>query len=292
MRLLVSDKLSELKSLIRSFESCVVAYSGGVDSVFLAVVANEVLGERAVAVIADSPSLPRRELADAEAIAARFGFRLQVVRTREFANESYTSNPVNRCYFCKSELFQVLRPFAEEHRLKVLAYGENASDLGDYRPGRVAADEFEVRAPLREVGLSKDEIRRLSRELGLPTAEKPAQPCLSSRIPYGEVVSREKLGLIERGEAFIHDLGYPDVRLRLHEVKQGVLGRIELPVADLEPFFSAGHATETEQALKAMGLQHVTVDLVGYRRGSLNQGVVDASGGTAGPMGAGGGQHE
>lgn len=277
MSAVVDDKLNKLKSLIRSFESCVIAYSGGVDSVFMAVVAHDVLGAEAVAVIADSPSLPRHELREAKAIADSFGFRLEVIETQEFENDEYLKNPVNRCYFCKAELFQRLIPYARENGIRVVAYGENASDVGDYRPGRKAADEFLVRAPLREVGLSKDEIRTLSREMGLPTADKPAQPCLSSRIPYGEGVSAEKLNLIEGGEQFIRGLGYIDVRVRLHEMKQGFLGRIELPEADLERFFVEGCFGKVGLALRKLGFDHVTVDLLGYRRGSLNEGILSGN---------------
>jgi uncharacterized protein len=269
----VDDKLSKLKSLLRSFESCVVAYSGGVDSVFMAVVAHEVLGDSAVAVIADSPSLPRHELQEAKSIAKSFGFRMEVIETQEFKNDEYLSNPVNRCYFCKAELFQRLVPYARDHGFQVIAYGENASDVGDYRPGRTAADEFSVRAPLREADLSKDEIRELSRRMGLPTADKPAQPCLSSRIPYGEAVSSEKLKLIEEGEQLIRGFGFVDVRVRLHEMKQGFLGRIELPGSDLERFFVEGCFEEVGLALRKLGFNHITVDLLGYRRGSLNEGI-------------------
>ena len=273
MSAVVDDKLSKLKSLLRSFESCVIAYSGGVDSVFLAVVAHEVLGDSAVAVIADSPSLPRHELQEAKSIAKSFGFRMEVIETQEFKNDEYLSNPVNRCYFCKAELFQRLVPYARDNGFQVIAYGENASDVGDYRPGSTAADEFSVRAPLRDANLSKDEIRELSKKMGLPTADKPAQPCLSSRIPYGEVVSSEKLQLIEHSEQLIRRFGFVDVRVRLHESKQGYLGRIELPGNDLERFFVEGCFKEVGLALRQLGFNHITVDLLGYRRGSLNEGI-------------------
>ena len=267
---MANDKLERLKSLIRSFESCVIAYSGGVDSVFLAVVAHEVLGEKALAVIADSPSLPRQELAEAKAIAATFKFRLHLLQTQEFHNEDYVSNPVNRCYFCKAELFQHLVPFAKDHEMAVIAYGENSSDLGDFRPGRQAADEFDIRAPLKEVGLSKEEIRELSRAMGLPTADKPAMPCLSSRIPHGEVVSPEKLALVEAAEQLIRKQGFPDVRVRLHELKQGFLARIELGAGDLKHFFSESIYDSLCAPLSELGFNHVTVDLQAYRRGSLS----------------------
>jgi len=267
------DKLKRLKSLIRSFESCAIAYSGGVDSVFLAVIARQVLGDQALAVIADSPSLPRQELKEARSIAESFRFRLHEVKTQEFEQADYVANPVNRCYFCKAELFQHLVPFAESQGLKVIAYGENASDVGDYRPGRQAADQFKIRAPLREVGLTKDEIRALSREMGIPTADKPAMPCLSSRIPYGEEVNVEKLGMIEAGEALIRGRGYSDVRLRLHELKDGYLARIELSEHDLGTFLGRGDLNSMVHSLTELGFRHVTLDLKGYRRGSLNEGL-------------------
>src|SRR5438093_8152725 len=225
---MASSKLEQLRELIRSYGSCLVAYSGGVDSVFLAAVAHEVLAEKSLAVIADSPSLPRRELEEARAIAAQFAIPLRVVRTKEFDNPAYLANPTNRCYFCKHELFTELAPLARKERLAVIAYGENASDVGDYRPGAQAAAEFKIRAPLKEVGLTKVEIRELSAAFSLPTADKPQMACLSSRIPYGEAVTPEKLRMIEEGECFLRDLGFYDVRVRHHELKSGHLARIEV----------------------------------------------------------------
>jgi len=172
-----NNKLKKLRALLKSYGSCLVAYSGGVDSVFLARVAHEVLGDRALAAIADSPSLPRRELAEALELAVKFAFPVRVLQTQEFANDSYTANPANRCYFCKHELFEELTPLAKAEDFAVIAYGENASDIGDVRPGAQAAAEFQVRAPLKEAGLTKAEIRELSAQLGLPTADKPQMAC-------------------------------------------------------------------------------------------------------------------
>src|SRR5438094_4272460 len=211
------NKLEQLRELIRSCGSCLVAYSGGVDSAFLARVARDVLGDRSLAVIADSPSLPRRELQEALEIAERFQIRVRVVRTGEFENPNYTANPYNRCYFCKHELFEEVTPIARTEGFAVIAYGENASDVTDFRPGAQAAAEFQVRAPLKEIGLTKQEIRELSAQLGLPTADKPQMACLSSRIPYGEAVTEEKLKMIEAAENFLRDLGFYDVRVRHHE---------------------------------------------------------------------------
>lgn len=265
------SKLDQLKELLRSFGSCVVAYSGGVDSVFLALVARQVLGDRSLAAIADSPSLPRRELEEALSIARDFEIPVRVVKTREFSNADYLSNPNNRCYFCKHELFMELEPLARNEGYAVLAYGENASDVGDYRPGAQAAAEFQVRAPLKEVGLTKQEIRELSQQLGLPTAEKPQMACLSSRVPYGEPVTTIKLGMIEAAENILRDLGFYDVRVRHHELKAGQLARIELGPAEIPKLLDSAVLSKVSQALRELGYAHVTLDLEGYRRGSLNR---------------------
>ena len=283
--------------MLRSYGSCLVAYSGGVDSVFLARVAHEVLGGRALAVIADSPSLPRRELAEALALGHEFGFPVRVVRTAEFANPNYLANPANRCYFCKHELFEELAPLAKAEGFAVIAYGENASDTGDFRPGAQAAKEFQVRAPLKEAGLTKAEIRELSAQLGLPTADKPQMACLSSRIPHGEPVTEEKLAMIEAAENVLKDLGFYDVRVRHHElgVTSGAwrvtrndaasgdnpvtrhpspvthLARIEVGQSELPKFLGNGTAARVAAAFQNIGYAHVTLDLLGYRRGSLNE---------------------
>lgn len=266
-----SGKHDRLVAVLRSYGSCVVAYSGGVDSVLLARVARDVLGDRTLAAIADSPSLPRRELAEALALAERFGIPVRVVQTREFNNPDYLANPQNRCYFCKHELFTELVPLARELGFAVIAYGENASDLGDHRPGAQAAAEFQVRAPLKEAGLTKADIRELSAQLGLPTADKPQMACLSSRIPYGEPVTPEKLRMIEAAEDTLRDLGFYDVRVRHHELKQGHLARIEVGPGELARFLTDGVNPRVAEALKGLGYAHVTLDLLGYRRGSVNE---------------------
>jgi len=260
-----------------------VAYSGGVDSDFLARIAREVLGDKSLAAIADSPSLPRRELEEALSLGQQFQFPVRVVHTREFDNPNYLSNPNNRCYFCKHELFTELAPLAKAEGFNVIAYGENASDVGDYRPGAQAAAEFQVRAPLKEVGLTKTEIRQLSAELGLPTADKPQMACLSSRVPYGETVSPEKLKMIEGAENVLRDLGFFDVRVRHHELRTSAaeasspnspvlhLARIEVGVAEMPKFLQNGTSARVAEALKQIGYSHVTLDLQGYRRGSTNE---------------------
>jgi uncharacterized protein len=245
------------------------------------------LGERSLAVIADSPSLPRAELRDALELGARFGFSVRIIRTNEFANPDYLANPLNRCYHCKHELFAELVPLARAEGFAVIAYGENASDVGDFRPGAKAAGEFQVRAPLKEAGLTKAEIREISAELGLPTADKPQMACLSSRIPYGEVVSPEKLSMIERAEAVLRRAGFHEVRVRHHELgglpdnpppedrdqsqPRRCLARIEVGNDELPRMLEAALQAEVARELKQIGYTHVTVDLEGYRRGSLNE---------------------
>lgn len=276
-------KLTTLRDTLRSFSSVLIAYSGGVDSVFLAFVANEVLPGRSVAVIADSPSLPRRELTEALELADRFHFPVRVVKTTEFANATYTANPLNRCYYCKHELFTELVPLAKELDLAVIAYGENASDIGDFRPGSQAAGEFHIRAPLKEAGLTKADIRALSARFGLPTADKPQMACLSSRVPHGEAVTEPKLLMIEAAENLLHDLGFFDVRVRHHELPapahlnnlaatapRPALARIEVGITELPRLLTGATAGRVAEELKRIGYAHVTLDLHGYRRGGAS----------------------
>ncbi len=280
-----SDRYKRLREILRGYGSCLVAYSGGVDSAFLACVTHDVLGDKALAAIADTPSLPRRELEAALALARQFRFPVRVIRTREFDDPNYVANPDNRCYFCKQDLFAELAPLAKAEGLAVIAYGENASDIGDHRPGALAAAEFQVRAPLKEAGLTKADIRALSTQLGLPTADKPQMACLSSRVPYGEPVTPEKLKMIERAEDVLRDAGFYDVRVRHHELRQPALilnlkggtagplhlARIEIGPAEMPKLLENGLSLKIAEALKRIGYAHVTLDLQGYRRGSANE---------------------
>ena len=262
----MQDKLSTLTTILRRHAPVLIAYSGGVDSAFLLAAAHRAVGSRAVGAIADSPSLPRQALADALALAENIGAQVEVVRTEELANADYASNPLNRCYFCKAELFDRLDRMARERGFAAIAYGENADDARQVRPGLRAAQEFAVVAPLKEAGLTKAEIRALSRDFGLPTADAPAQPCLSSRIPHGTPVSVEALGMIEKGEAFVRSLGFRVFRVRHHLDGEGPRPRARVQIAPAEMAERLTGREETLRAgLLAVGYRDVEIDPEGYR---------------------------
>lgn len=263
----LTEKRNRLESLIREMGSAVVAYSGGVDSALVMAVAHAALGPKALAVTADSDSLPARELEAAKRLARMIGAEHIVIQSREMESEDYRRNPVNRCYYCKSELYARLKTIAGERGFAYIVNGTNVDDLGDYRPGLDAAAEANVRSPLRDAGINKQDVRALARELGLPVAEKPAAACLSSRIPYGEPVTPEKLAMIERAEGFLVSLGFSQVRVRHH----GDIARIELPKEDIPGFFRDGIQESVQKRLKEIGFKYVTLDIEGYRTGSLNE---------------------
>ncbi|MDP9069124.1 MAG: ATP-dependent sacrificial sulfur transferase LarE [Actinomycetota bacterium] len=257
------DKRDRLHRVLETMERVLIGYSGGVDSTFLMASAHEALGDRAWAVTAVSPSLARRELDEARSIARRFGWNHETVRTREVSQEEYARNDSDRCYHCKVELFEVLAPKARTLHAEI-AVGTNTDDLGDYRPGLRAARERGVRAPLVEAELSKADVRELSGSLGLPTADKPSSPCLASRFAYGVRVTAEGLRRVERAEEIVRSHGFDVLRVRDH----GDLARIEVPVEDVPR--AAALQDEIFPALRALGFRYVTLDLAGFRSGSLN----------------------
>ena len=265
----LAAKEARLRRSIAACESMIVAFSGGVDSAYLAWVATQVLGPAALCVTADSPSYADRHRQLACRTARECGFRHEIVRTTELERPEYRANPANRCYYCKHELYDVLSRMARERGIAVVADGNNADDRGDYRPGRQAARELGVRSPLDDADLTKADIRELARRAGLPVWDEPASACLSSRIPYHTEVTPEKLRMIERAEAVLHGLGFSVCRVRHHDTLARLeIGRPELPRA-LDPQVRDRIVTE----LRAIGYRHVTVDLQGYRMGSLNDGV-------------------
>ena len=259
----LEEKSVRLVSLLSDLERVVVAYSGGVDSTLLAAVAHENLGPNALAVTAVSPSLAARELAAATDLARRLGWNHRTVATHELGRAEYARNSGDRCFWCKTELFDVLGPLADEMKA-IIATGTNLDDLSEYRPGLRAADERSVRTPLADAGLSKSDVRTLSAARGLPTADKPASPCLASRFAYGVRVTRDGLQRIDRAEEVLRALGFEVLRVRDH----GDLARIEVP-ADVIERVTAQRAT-IERELKSLGFKYVTVDLGGFRSGSLN----------------------
>lgn len=262
----IQDKYERMLSVIQPLETVAVAFSGGVDSTLLLKAAIDTLGaDKVLAITADSETYPAREREEAIALARDIGARHEIIETKELDIPGYASNPVNRCYFCKHELFTKLIPLASERGLKAVIFGAIADDLGEFRPGLKAARELQVRAPLLEVGLRKSEIRHLSRQLGLRTWDKPSFACLSSRIPYGETITLEKLNMIDQAEAFMMQLGFRQVRVRQHDN----LARIEVAPNRLQEAFQVADTIAAK--FKEIGYTYVSIDLQGYRSGSLNE---------------------
>jgi uncharacterized protein len=263
----LAARRDRLLDILRGLGSAAVAFSGGIDSTVVTQAAQLALGERAMAVTADSPSVPRAEVAEARRLAERIGIRHLVVATEEFADPSYVRNDGSRCYFCKSELYSRIDALLPQLGLAVICSGANLDDQGDYRPGLKAAAEHRVRHPLQEAGLTKADVRALALAWGLPTWDKPASPCLSSRLAPGVEVSRERTARVEAAEEYLHALGYRECRVRLHE---GELARVEVPAADLARLADPAVRAPLVARLKELGFRFVTLDLEGFRSGSLN----------------------
>jgi uncharacterized protein len=260
-------RLKKLRSILESMDRVVVAYSGGVDSSLLLKVASEVLGRKVYAVIASSPTYPEREIRAARALARKFKVGHEVIATSEMDNPAFTANPPLRCYHCKRELMGEIRKIADRMGIAVIVDGQNADDVGDYRPGARAAAEMGVRSPLREAGLSKADIRALSKRYGLPTWDKPAMACLASRFPYDTPITAEALAWVERSEDALRGLGFVQLRVRHHET----VARIEVPPGEIARVVKPGMREKIVAALIKAGYTYVTLDLAGYRTGSMNE---------------------
>jgi len=263
----MEEKLQNLVGIIAEMGSLLVAYSGGVDSTLLLRVAKDVLGDRVIAATAKSPTYPEREYEQAGAMASKLGVKHLTVITEELAHPEFFQNPPNRCYYCKRELFGQLRKLAYEQGLNWVVDGTNCDDLGDFRPGMKAALEMAVRSPLKEAGLTKQEIRSLSKRMGLPTWNKPSLACLASRFPYGDRITLSGLRMVAEAEDHLHGLGFEQVRVRHHNS----VARIEVPLKEMGRFFEAELRHQVVARLKLIGYTYVTLDLQGYRSGSMNE---------------------
>lgn len=263
----LKEKLTKLKEIIRDLESAAVAFSGGVDSTFLLKVAHDVLGDKVIAVTARSSTYPEREFKEAQEYAKRFGVEHVVIVSEELEIEGFAKNPVNRCYYCKHELFTKIRQVAQERGLRHVLDGSNVDDLSDYRPGLHAAQELQVVSPLKAAGLTKEDIRQLSKEMNIPTWNKPAFACLSSRFPYGHEITVEKLKMVELGEQYLLDLGFRQIRVRHH----GKIARIEVAKEERARFFDLDLMDQVGNYFRSIGFDYATLDLLGYRTGSMNE---------------------